>query len=187
MPGGPPNGRNLFNSTNPAPAFDPSGNGTIYVMGHDGRNTFTVSSAPSWRGPYSPPVPVFSSLDGDYRGEDPTLWFSPSTQTWRCLYHMYNASDTGHQFRVGGFAESTTASIFSPWVVQSNEQPAYTTEFETFVAGRSGPTTTTTFARRERPKLSLDPATGEPAVLYSGVCPAASGNDCCTIAAPIAQ
>ena len=190
--GGAPNGRNLFNGTNPAPAFDPSLNGTIYVMSHSS-SAFLVSAAPSWHGPYSAPVAVFSSVDGDYVGEDPTLWFDAATRNgdgsvgaWHCLYHMYNASDTKHQFRVGGHAQSTTRSIFSPWAVQGNAAPAYTTNFTAFASGTGGPTATTTFARRERPKLFFAAAGAPPSVLYSGVCPQASGNDCFTIAAPIA-
>ena len=179
------NGRNLFNSTNPAPAFDPSGNGTIYVMGHNS-GSMVVSIAPSWRGPYSAPVPVFSFLEDDYVGEDPVLWFDRTELVWRCLYHMYNKSDTKHQFRLGGYAQSTGADLFSPWVVQPDESPAYTADFEQYVSGNSGPTQTTTLSRRERPKVYLDPTSGEPAVLYNGVCPPTSSSDCFTTAAPIA-
>ena len=183
VPGG-VNGRNLFNSTNPSPAFNPSGNGTIYVMGHDGGN-MVVSTAPSWRGPYSAPVPVFSFLQDGYVGEDPLLWFDRSMGVWRCLYHMYNLTDHKVQFRVGGYAQSTTASIFSPWLVQPNETPAYTADLESYVSGDSGPTQTTTLSRRERPKLFFDAATGAPAVLYTGVCPPTSSSECFTSAAPI--
>lgn len=64
------NGRNLFNGTNPAPAFDPSNNGTVYIMSHTS-TSLVVSVAPSWRGPYAAPVPVVSFVVGDYVGEDP--------------------------------------------------------------------------------------------------------------------
>ena len=99
---------------------------------------------------------------------------------------MYNVSDPAHQFRLGGFAQSTTPSIFSPWIVQGNANPAYTANFTTFVSGSSGPTVTTTLARRERPKLFFDAPGAQPSVMYSGVCAAGSGNDCYTIAAPLA-
>ena len=188
------NGRNIMNSTNPSPFFHPSGNGTIVVMGHGGTHEFHVSVAPSWRGPYSAPRAVFNTSVGGYTGEDPFLWYDAAIPNdeggvgaWRCLYHMYNVSDTRHQFRLGGYAQSAGPDIFGAWAVQPNETPAYTADFTTFVSGSSGPTQTTTLARRERPKLFRDPGTGAPAVLYSGACAAASGNDCFTIAAPIAQ
>ena len=192
LPGGPPNGRNLFNGTNPAPVFDPSGNGTLYVVSHDSHN-IVASVAPSWRGPFSAPRPLFSFLENDYVGEDPVVWWDATiangeggTGAWRCLYHQYNGSAPHPQFRVGGYAQSSGADIFSSWTVQPESAPAYTTEFQSFVSGSAGPTITTTFARRERPKVYLDPATGAPAVLYTGVCPQTSSNDCFTIAAPIA-
>ena len=173
------NGRNLFNSTNPAPAFDPDNSGTIYVMGHNG-GEMTVSSAPSWRGPYSAPLGVFSSDVDGYVGEDPHLWWQGR---WRCIYHMYNKSDTAHQFRIGGYAESTTSDIFGPWTVQANVVPAFTTDFEAYLSGSSGPTSVTTFARRERPFVF--PATGAPQMLFTGVCAKTSGSDCFTVAAPV--
>ena len=193
VPGG-MNGRNLFNGTNPAPAFDPSGNGTLYVMSHNAEN-MTVSTATSWRGPYSPPVPVFTHINGDYQGEDPFIWFDPKLPNsegglgaWRVLYHMYNKSDTRTQVRVGGYAVSSGPNIFGSWWVQPNAVPAYTTSYTAYESGSSGPTETTVFSRRERPKLFLDPTTGKPSVLYSGVCPEPDGDsDCFTIAAPIAM
>jgi len=185
------NGRNIINSTNPSPFILP--NGTVYVMGHDGEHLFHVSVAPSWRGPYSEPRAVFATAVDGYTGEDPLLWYDAAipnaeggTGAWRVLYHMYNVSDPRHQFRVGGYAQSAGPDIFGAWAVQPNETPAYTQNFTAFVQGSSGPTQTTTLARRERPKLFLDPATGAPAVLYSGVCAPATGNECFTIAAPIA-
>jgi hypothetical protein len=191
--GGPPNGRVIFNGTNPAPAFDPSGNGTLYVMSHTS-GSFTVSVAPSWRGPYSSPRSVFTSTVGDFVGEDPLLWWDATIANseggvgaWRVLYHAYNMSDPHVQFAVGGYAQSAGADIFGSWTVQDpSTEPAYTTQFTTYVSGAAGPTTTTTFSRRERPKLFWD-STGAPAVLYSGVCPEPDGDgDCFTIAAPIA-
>jgi len=190
--GGPPNGRNLFNGTNPAPVFDPSGNGTLYVFSHTSC-CITASVAPSWRGPYSAPRTAFSVLDSDYVGEDPVVWFDANlanaeggTGAWRALYHMYNGSAPHPQFRVGGYAQSAGRDVFGAWAVQSQAFPAYTTDFTTFVSGDAGPTVTTTLARRERPKVFLDPASGAPAVLYSGVCTQQSSNDCFTIAAPLA-
>lgn len=185
------NGRNLFNGTNPAPAFDPSNNGTIYVMSHN-NGAMTLSIAPHWSGPYSPPFPLFSYEDGNYVGEDPFLWWDANFKNreggvgaWRVLYHMYDSTDTHHQFAVGGYAESSGASIYKGWVVQSYTTPAYTTNITSYVQGSSGPSVTTTMARRERPKLHFDPVTGEPKVLYTGVCP--QGSDTCfTSAVPIA-
>jgi hypothetical protein len=99
---------------------------------------------------------------------------------------MYNGSAPHPQFRVGGYAQSAGRDIFGAWTVQSQATPAYTTDFTAYVSGSAGPTATTTLARRERPKLFLDPASGAPAVLYSGVCSQQSSNDCFTIAAPLA-
>ena len=178
------NGRNLFNGTNPAPAFDPSGNGTLYVMSHDARG-FVVSVAASWRGPYAPPVLVFPGRLGDYAFEDPFLYFAPAVGRWRALFHAYNASDTAHQYNVGGFAETEGADVLGPWSVQDPATaPAYTTEFTSFVAGSSGATQTTVFGRRERPKL-LFSADGEPTALVTGVCPKDS-TACFTAVAPLA-
>ena len=75
--GGPPNGRNLFNGTNPAPVFDFSGNGTLYVFSHSSC-CITASVAASWAGPYSAPRAVFSVLDNSYVGEDPVVWYDAS-------------------------------------------------------------------------------------------------------------
>ena len=194
--GAAPNGRNLFNGTNPAPAFDPSGNGTLYVMSHDAHG-FTVSAAASWRGPYSAPRAVFPSTfpSSGFAGEDPFLWWNPNINNaeggvgaWSALFHAYNSSDTKHQFAVGGYAQSAGRDVFGAWTVQDPAaSPAYTTVFETFVKGDAGPTETTTFSRRERPKLLFD-ARGAPSVLYNGVCPEPPGNGACfTIAAPLKQ
>jgi hypothetical protein len=185
------NTRNLFNGTNPAPAFDPSGNGTVFVMSHTS-TALVVSVASSWRGPYAAPVPVATIAVGDYVGEDPFLWFDASIQNdeggvgaWRVLYHAYNKSDSAHQFQVGGYAQSAGHDIFGAWSVQDPAvTPAYTVNFTTYDAGAAGPTTTTTLSRRERPKLWRDPATGAPAVLFTGSCPPHS-TDCFTSAAPI--
>lgn len=183
------NGRNLFNGTNPAPVFDPSGNGTIYVMSHGGNGAMTLSTAPSWRGPYASAVPIFSMLVDDYTGEDPFVWWDAriandegGVGAWRVLYHSYNTSDTHHQVRVGGYAQSAGPSIWGPWRVQSDRTPAYTTA----VTYAGSPPSVVTLSRRERPKLFLDPATGAPAVLYTGVCPANDGSACFTLAVPIA-
>lgn len=190
---GPPNGLNIFNGTNPSPAFDPSLNGTIYVMSHTNAN-FTVAMAPSWKGPWHDvvAVPVFTTNIGDYVGEDPFLWWDGKIPNalggvgaWRVLYHAYNKSDTRHQVNVGGYAQSAGADIFGPWHVQDpSTSPAYTTSIEEYVSGSSGPTTTTVFSRRERPKLWFDPKTGEPAALFTGVCPLDS-SDCFTSVVPI--
>ena len=185
------NTRNIFNGTNPAPAFDPSNNGTVYVMSHTS-TAFVVSVAPSWRGPYAAPIPVVSFVVGDYVGEDPYLWYDAKISNdeggvgaWRVLYHAYNKSDTAHQFNVGGYAQSAGHNIFGAWSVQDPaSSPAYTVNYTSYDEGAAGPTTTTTLSRRERPKLYFD-ASGAPAVLYSGSCPPHS-TVCFTSAAPIA-
>lgn len=179
-PAGGFNGYNLFNGTNPSPAWDPSGNGTLYVASHSGEN-MTISVAASWQGPYSAPRAIFPLHDGDgYQAEDPFLWFDAGAQRWRMLTHQYNTSDTKDQFRLGGFAQSATADIFSPWAVQPNEQPAYTAVVN-YTDGSSA-----VLSRRERPKLLFNATTGAPAVLYNGVCPPDSRNNCFTLAVPVA-
>ena len=185
------NGRNLFNGTNPAPAFDPSNNGTIYVMSHNNGNA-TLSVADSWRGPYSAARDLFPISQGDYTGEDPFLWWDgalPNAEggvgAWRVLFHAYNRSATHTQVLVGGYAVSSGRSVWGPWALQPWDTPAYTVNYTSYVSGGAGPTVTTQLSRRERPKLFFDPATGAPAVLYSGACPLRS-SDCFTLAAPIA-
>jgi hypothetical protein len=120
------NSRNLFNGTNPSPAFDPSGNGTIYVVSHD-NDFITVSVAAHWRGPYAAPVPLFaSSVPGsNWTGEDPFLWFDAEILNaaggrgaWRVLFHAYDLGDTHHQVNVGGYAQSADQHLFSSWTLQ---------------------------------------------------------------------
>jgi hypothetical protein len=120
------NGRNLFNGTNPSPAFDPSGNGTVYIASHDSASIL-VSVAPHWKGPYAPAVPLFdfTPSGSNWTGEDPFLWFDASIPNtaggqgaWRCLFHAYDRSDSHHQVNVGGYAQSADESIFSSWTLQ---------------------------------------------------------------------
>jgi hypothetical protein len=139
------NGRNLFSSTNPSPVFDPSGNGTLYVFGHTNPTTgLTVSMSDDWKNgsSYTPQMmlmPWLTPSNQDYVGEDPTVWFDDDIENaeggkgaWRCLFHTYNRS-AKHQFRVGGYAQSSGRSVFSTWTPQIWSSPAYTTEFTTYV------------------------------------------------------
>jgi len=57
---------NLFEGTNPSPWVNPDG--SMYVGSHS--NSFTVSTAQHWKGPYSVPKNVFTG-DGVYAFEDP--------------------------------------------------------------------------------------------------------------------
>ena len=168
---------NIFNGTNPTPWVN--ADGSVYVGSHTG-STFVVSAAPHWKGPYSAPVPLFGpSVDG-YVFEDPFLWFDASSRVWRVLLHQYNSSDTKHQFRVGGTAQSANASLYSEWTLQSDSEPAFTTNV-TFTDGSYQ-----VYNRRERPKLLLNATTGQPAVLYTGVCPATGDTSACyTVGQPV--
>jgi len=149
---------NLFDGTNPTPWVNLDG--SMYVGSHS--KSFTVSSAPHWKGPYTPAKSVFPT-DGVYDIEDPFLWFDVGSQKWKVLLHQYNATDTKHQVRVGGYAESATSNIWGAWTLQPNEMPAFnvTVHFQD--------NTVIDYTRRERPKLLLN-KDGSPAVLYTGVC-----------------
>jgi hypothetical protein len=171
---------NLFNGTNPAPWVMP--NGTTIVGSHNNEG-FTVSVAADWRGPYNAPyllVP-YTDYNNTYVFEDPFLWQDMASDgVWRLLLHQYNSSNPAVQVGVGGYAASATADLFSEWTLQPFATPAYNTTVD-FADG-----TSVTMARRERPKLLLSATTGEPAVLYNGVCP--PGTDACwTLSQPIAQ
>jgi len=149
---------NLFDGTNPTPWVNPDG--SLYVGSHS--LAFTVSTAPHWKGPYTPAKPVFQ-WDGEYKIEDPFLWFDTRSQKWMVLLHQYNATDTKNQIRVGGYAESATSDIWGAWTLQDNKTPAFNVTVH-FLDG-----TTIDYTRRERPKLLLN-KDGSPAVLYNGVC-----------------
>ena len=92
------------------------------------------------------------------------------------LLHSYNGTVPHPQYWVGGYAESATEDIFSTWTLQKYAEPAYTTMVQ-FSDG-----TAVNFTRRERPKLLLSP-TGQPRILYNGVCVGTNqGKDCFTLA-----
>jgi hypothetical protein len=148
---------NLFEGTNPSPWVNPDG--SLYVGSHS--NSFTVSYAEHWKGPYSAPKNVFAG-DGVYAIEDPFLWFDSIDNKWKVLLHQYNISNTKNQIRVGGYAESQTNDIFSKWTLQSNETPAYN------ITVHFLDNTTINYTRRERPKLLFQ--NNKPSVLYTGVC-----------------
>jgi len=164
---------NLFTGTNPSPWVN--GDGSIVVGSHNNAG-FTVSTAPHWKGPYTPAKLVFSK-DPVYNLEDPFIWFDQSVQKWKVLFHQYNSTDPAHQIRVGGYAVSSTTDLFGEWLLQSNETPAYNITVN-FQDGSK-----IDYNRRERPKLLLN-TDGTPAVLYTGVC---YRNDKCYTIAQIVQ
>lgn len=157
---------NLFNGTNPSPYV--LANGTVVVASHNNCG-LTISAASTWTGPYSPPVcvlPYTAYGPGvTYTFEDPFLWYDIASETWKVLLHQYNLSDTKHQVAVGGYAESATADPYSTWTLQSPTTPAYNTTVQ-IDNGSS-----ITYGRRERPKVLLNATTGQPAFLYTAVCP----------------
>jgi hypothetical protein len=170
-------GPNLFNGTNPSPWVFP--NGTIVVASHNNCG-LTLSSASSYKGPYSAPECVvrYSAYHTNYTFEDPFLWYDSVASKWRVLLHQYNMSDTHDQVRVGGYAESAGPDPYGPWTLQPDAYPVYNTTVQ-YTDG-----TAQTFSRRERPKILFNATTGLPAYLYTGVCPLNSEN-CFTLGQPI--
>lgn len=169
---------NLINGTNPSPATLP--NGTVLLASHNDGG-LTLSTAPSWRGPYSRPVVVlpYAAYNDSTTFEDPFLWLG-SDGLWHVLLHQYSKTSPHPQYRVGGYAHSLTSDPYGAWALQADATPAYTTLVQ-FADG-----TSTNFTRRERPKLLLNATSGEPEVLYTGVCPT-DGSSCWTLAQSIAQ
>ncbi len=114
-------------------------------------STIGIARAASWRGPWTlPSEPIFAGL-----AEDPFVWWQPATASFHALFHSLGAcADVGcHAFSRDGDA----------WTLSPT--PAY--GFNVAFADGSN----TTFSRRERPQLVLDPATGAATHLINGVMP----------------
>jgi len=174
---------------NPAPVTNYSdGSGLdsdhIYVVCHGGptNNHWGISvemyEAPHWLGPWSTVRRNNASKDVDlydhgtalfaHPVEDPTVWVDNSG-TWHILTHafrmgMVNSSGVTKN-AYGGYAWSNDGP-YGPWHFQEN-MVAYTGEIQF----ANQPDTTFVASRRERPKVLIDPTTGRPSHLYSGVCP----------------
>ena len=125
--------------------------------------------------------------------EDPHLYWSAASQRWRLLFHQYTlglehgkpcpaASDVTAGpdpsiAAVGGYAESNTADILGKWTY-NYFKPAYSMQVE-WDSGGGGSSAGEgsggaeggggVIIRRERPKVLLNPDSGEPEYLYNGV------------------
>ena len=97
-----------------------------------------VGLAPSWRDPVvlHPETPLFNfSLHANayrnYTGdsweawslEGPMIYFDKRLRRWRVLFHQFKKAGLkpgdSWDIRSGGYAESTTANLFGPWVANS--------------------------------------------------------------------
>ena len=175
-------GNSSDHGTNPTPWVLP--NGTVVVGSHDGHG-FYVQRAPDWRGPYERVPGYLFQFEGnatalDYVFEDPYLWYDRAAARWRCLLHQYSRKTK--QILVGGVATSLTPNLLGSWSLQPHSEPVFTVRVNDSAGG------TEVFARRERPKLLLDEATGEPRVLYTAVCPSEpEGDGLCYTHAQVVQ
>lgn len=139
-----------FSTDNPSPYF--WANGSIAVMYRSyapNNSTIGIGRAEDWHGPWELPMsPVFYG-----HAEDPFIWYQNSTRSYHALLHGLGGCDgVGcHAFSADGFT----------WTLSAASAYNYTVYF---VDG-----TNTTFARRERPHLVLDPDTGAPTHLINGV------------------
>lgn len=141
--------------TNVSPWFMPNGTVLLAFRGKDAakHELLGVASAPSWKGPYakSVPGPILAAVPG----EDPTP-FVDARGNAHILFHDFSSVNGGHAF---------ATAWEGPWSYTA--VPAY---------NRSVPLvdgSVLQLARRERPLLYFDPATGAPRVLYTGVVTAA--------------
>ena len=170
-------------ATNPTPWV--LKNGTMIIGSHD-TTGFFLQVAPTWKGPYRRVsgylfTEHYNARDPTgYLFEDPYLYFDKAADKWRVLLHQYPLSPP--RTLVGGVASSATADILSEWKLQLHTHPVYTTTVNVSGGGQE------LMSHRERPKLYLNPETGAPEVLYTGVCPTGKqGSFCYTHAQPIDQ
>jgi len=141
-----------FSVDNPAPYLLRDGSIAVMFRSYQPyHSTIGVARAPDWRGPWTlPSAPIFDGL-----AEDPTVWYSATTDSYHALFHSLGAcADVGcHAFSVDGLN----------WTLSPTPAYGFTVAFS------DG--TNTTFARRERPQLVLDPVTNAPTHLINGVQP----------------
>ena len=139
-----------FSVDNPSPYFFP--NGSVMVMFRSYQpyhSQIGIARAPHWRGPWTlPSQPIFPGL-----AEDPFLWYQPGTRSFHALLHsLGGCNGVGcHAFSADGWQ----------WTLSSEAAYNFSVRFD------DG--SNQTFARRERPQLILDPATGAATHLINGV------------------
>jgi arylsulfatase A-like enzyme len=168
----------------------PLADGSLLV-GFRGKNTTNkverlgMATAPSWRGPYTKLVdkPILApklAQDSDVTGEDPVVWTTPDGighMLWHVCCDSSNGTYNGNSSTVGRHAFTPVAGDWRKWSISL--EPAYTTSV-TWVNGSAG-----TVARRERPQLVLDAASGAPLVLFNGVTVVGGSSASFTMAARI--
>jgi hypothetical protein len=141
---------------NPAPLFWPNGSLAVMFRAYAPYNsTIGISRAPGWRGPWAlPEAPLFPG-----RAEDPFLWYQRSTNSYHALLHGLGGCGAG----AAGVGCHAFSADGARWTLGS--APAYN------FTVRFSDGSNTTFRRRERPHLVLDPDTGAPTHLINGVQP----------------
>lgn len=136
--------------SNVAPFMLPNGSVLLAFRGKSaaGAELLGVAAAPHWRGPYArvSPDPIIAQA-----GEDPWPWVDGRGNV-HILFHDFTSFVGGHAY---------ARSWGGPWSYTG--VPAYNLSVA-WVNGTQG-----ALARRERPQLLRDPATGAPRVLYTGV------------------
>ena len=96
---------------------------------------------------------------------------------WHVCCDSSNGTYNGNSSTVGRHAFTPVAGDWRKWSISL--EPAYTTSV-TWVNGSAG-----TVARRERPQLVLDAASGAPLVLFNGVTVVGGSSASFTMAARI--
>ena len=147
--------------TNASPWVLPNGSVLLAFRGSSPNHTelLGVAAAPTWRGPYA------KSVDGPIiaqTGEDP-FPFVDAAGAYHILFHDFDDRVNGGH----AFAEAWNG----PW--QYTAAPAY--NLSVSWAPGSAVELPASLARRERPMMYFDPASGAPRVLYNGVVPGPSG------------
>ena len=141
-----------FSVDNPAPLFFTNGSVAVMFRSYQPyHSTIGIARADDWRGPWTlPAAPIFEGL-----AEDPFLWFQHATASYHALFHSLGAcADVGcHAYSRDGVS----------WTLSPTPAYGFAVAFD------DG--TNTTFTRRERPHLLLDPTTGAATHLINGVQP----------------
>jgi len=109
-----------------------------------------AATAPHWQGPYHvPSKPLFETNQ-----EDPFIWRDKANGYFHALFHTQVSGACGrHAYSMDGIS----------WTLSPTAAYNQSVQFED---GKSS-----WLARRERPQLHFDPATGRPIALYNGVQP----------------
>jgi hypothetical protein len=171
--------------TNLAPWPMPDGRVLLGFRGKSGQGVeqLGMAAAQHWRGPYTrlSTTPLFAGTpwNGSAYGEDAFLWVDATTGVGRLLFHRCcgpNPPGTP----VAGYAYTASPGVFSPgaWRLSPDAPYSLSAEWANGTAAK--------LARRERPQLLLDAASGAPAVLFNGVSPSRGSDASFTMAARVA-